>query len=279
MRTGFRADGHPMPDSPHTRLSAVSFLNAAPLVYGLRHGSLPPWLSVSFQEPARCADAVRRGESDGGLLPVVECVRIPDLVVLPDIAIASPGPVRSVVLVSRTPLQEIERIWLSPHSRTSVALLHVLLKRRLTAMPAMEIRAMRPTALGRREAALIIGDQALTDATAGVEVYDLATLWRECTGRPFVFAVWAVRREACHSELARCLATSKAEGLRRLDEIAAEFSARLGRPAAELRRYLGENLSYHLGEPELDSVRQFLQLCREDGLVAVDPDLEMAHAG
>jgi len=119
----------------------------------------------------------------------------------------------------------------------------------------------------------------LTDATAGVEVYDLANLWREYTGRSFVFAVWAVRREACHPELARFLAASKAEGLRRLDEIAAEFSARLGRPAAELRRYLGENLSYHLGEPELDSVRQFLQLCREDGLVAADPDLEMAHAG
>lgn len=268
-----------MPGPPHTRLSAVSFLNAAPLVYGLRHGALPPWLSVSFQEPARCADAVRRGESDGGLLPVVECVRIPDLVVLPGIAIASPGPVRSVVLASRSPLREIERIWLSPHSRTSVALLHILLKRRLATMPATAVREMRPAALGRREAALIIGDQALTDATAGVEVYDLANLWREYTGRSFVFAVWAVRREACHPELARFLAASKAEGLRRLDEIAAEFSARLGRPAAELRRYLGENLSYDLGEPELDSVRQFLQLCREDGLVAADPDLEMAHAG
>jgi len=268
-----------MPGSPHTRLSAVSFLNAAPLVYGLRHGALPPWLSVRFQEPARCADAVRQGESEGGLLPVVECVRIPDLVVLPDIAIASPGPVRSVVLASRSPLPAIERIWLSPHSRTSVALLHVLLKRRLTAMPAMEVCEVRPATLGRGEAALIIGDQALADATAGIEVHDLATLWRELTGRPFVFAVWAVRREVCRLELARFLATSKAEGLRRLDEIAAEFSARLGRPALELRRYLGENLSYDLGEPELGSIRQFLQLCREDGLVAADPDLEMAHAG
>lgn len=278
MRTGFRADGHPMPGFPHTRLSAVSFLNAAPLVHGLRHGARPHWLSVVFQEPARCADAVRRGESDGGLLPVVECARIPDLVVLPGIAIASPGPVRSVVLVSRSPLPEIERIWLSPHSRTSVALLHVLLKRRLSAMPATEIRETAPAALGRGEAALIIGDQALTDATAGVEVHDLATLWREFTGRPFVFAVWAVRRAACHPALVRFLEASKAEGLRRLDEIAAEFSVRLGRPAAELRRYLGENLSYHLGEAELESVRLFLRLCREDGLVAAAPDLEMAHA-
>jgi chorismate dehydratase len=258
------------------RLSAVSFLNAAPLVYALRYGERPPWLDVDFQEPARCADALRRGVVDGALLPVVECVRIPGLLVVPGMAIGSPGPVRSVVLASRSALADVRQVWLSPHSRTSVALVQVLLKRRLPAQPAMAVREMVPAALGPGEAALIIGDQALTGVTAGVEVHDLATMWRELTGRPFVFAVWAVRRAACRPELVRYLAASKAEGLRRIDEIAADFSGRLGRPVPELRRYLTENLTYDLGADERASIRLFLELCREDGLVDSDAELEMA---
>lgn len=111
------------------RISAISFLNAAPLQYGLRAETLPAWAEVTFRPPSGCAEALRTGAADVGLIPAVEFQRIPGLRALPGMGVTSPGPVRSVLLVAHRPIPELRRVGVTRDSRTSVALLSVLLRR------------------------------------------------------------------------------------------------------------------------------------------------------
>lgn len=252
---------------PRLRIVSVPYLNAAPLVWGFRHGSLREGVALSTARPARIAGLLERGEADVGLLPIVETLRLEGCRTVGGIGIVSPRRARSVLLVSRRPIAAIRSVALDASSRTSAALLRlVLAARRVPDVSYAEAEPAFPAMLEGRDAALLIGDPALRADTRGFEVLDLAEAWREDTGLPFVFAAWTARPGLpVTGDMAALFDASRREGLERLEEIARQASPELGLPAETLVRYLTENIHTTIGPDEERAAALFLSRAREIG--------------
>lgn len=265
------------------RVCAVSYLNTAPLVWGLQHGPGKGAFELSFAVPSACADALRSGRVDIGLVPSIELARQPDLVVLPGAAIACRGPVRSVLLISTKPIETIESFAADTSSRTSVTLARVLLARNHGVRP--RVRPYPPQLdemLELADAGLIIGDPALRLDLAKREwrgrplfIYDLGEEWVKLTGLPMVFAVWAVKNLVADPSLTPFFIDSLDYGRRHFDQIVESESKRRDLPADLVREYLTENTSFDFGEPEQASLSLFLRSAGELGLV--EPPGEIAY--
>lgn len=250
------------------RVGIVDYLNSRPLAWGFLTGRMPAELEASYHPPARVADLLAAGELDVGLVPSIEVQRIPGLEVLPGMGICASHEVRSVLLVSRCDPGSIRRLSLDRNSRTSAALVRILLadvwgiEPEVVTAPA-DIDAM----LADADAALIIGDPALRVDRGAHRVIDLAAGWRGLTGHPFVFAVWAVRAEVQERGLGELFHRSLALGLAEIDRIVGEAAEELGLPAVEMREYLTSNLGYRLGEDELEGLREYYRRAAAHGLL------------
>lgn len=256
------------------RVSAIRFLNALPLTWSLLQRPSPAGLEITENVPSGNADALARSRVDAALLPSIEYQRIPGLVVLDGVAITSPGPVRSVLLVTRQrdpgALQDVA---VTTHSRTSVALLRVLLKRvHGNACPFVAFEDA-DRILEKHDGMLVIGDPAMTGRFEGLEVFDLASMWREFTGLPFVFAFWALQKDLAASSLPGLLYQAALDGMGRIPEIARSAARRMGIPEGEVLEYLRESLKYRLGETEKESLALFYRFAREEGLIEDDRPL------
>ena len=248
------------------KVSAVGFLNAAPLYWGLQAGLHPPDWEVSFDLPSRCAERVLKGEADLGLIPSIEFARSRELVLAAPLCVGARREVTSVLLLCGGEAAGVRTVYLHAASRTSQMLTRILLADLAAQEPVYREVAEPPTALGPEEAALVIGDPALTlpRTLKGLRRYDLAELWNRKTGLPFVFAVWAGRRGACTPETRAVLERSHAYGMEHLEEIVAEFARTLDLPPDTLRRYLTEHLSYPLGGAEVVGLRRFVALALKE---------------
>lgn len=267
----------PSPAEPaRYRVAAISFLNTAPLLWGL---DTEPALQLAYTAPSACAEQMRRGEAEMGIIPVIEMARIPGLAVIPGIAVAARAQVRSILLITRQPLGEIRRLALDRSSRTSAALAQILLRQRYgahfeVAERAPDWRAM----LEEADAALLIGDPALRLSItgeaelAGYRAHDLAAEWHQWTGLPFVFAVWAVRRQAVpagrEAWLTGRFQRAKRDGLANVESLVRRWSHRLALPAEEVRRYLAHDVEYDLGPEHWAGLGHFYQLAAELALIA-----------
>jgi chorismate dehydratase len=276
------------------RISIVEYLNTAPLVRGFTHGPLRGKYELSFTVPSQCAEALRSGAVDVAIIPAIEYQRIPDLVILPNLSIASKKSVRSLLLVSRKPIHEVKRIALDRSSRSTQALTRILCEKRWHIAPEFsEAAPDLPAMLEHADAALLIGDPALRlsiesasitgrDASgetvcpwsvAGLTgagclyMYDIVEKWRAMTSLPAVLAVWAARRSAGRPELTKDFQDSLVFGLEHLDAIAAEAAVDMKLPAGELRRYLAENIDYHLDEENLQGLRRYYFFASQLGLI------------
>ena len=179
------------------RVSAISFLNTAPLMWEFDHGELRRDYRVDYTLPSTCAELLKNGMADIGIIPVAAYTTIPDLVVIPGIAIAARGPVKSILLIGKVPAEQMKRVAVDTSSRTSVALLRVLCEKLYGVTPEFVPKDPKlKDMLKDCDAALIIGDSALLAKTDGYHVRDLATDWKRFTGKSFVFAFWAVRKAA-----------------------------------------------------------------------------------
>jgi chorismate dehydratase len=247
-------------------------------MWDFEHTELGREFEIISTVPSECAEMLRSGAADIGIVPVVAYAGIPDLRIVPNVAIAANGPVRSILLISKVPLEQIHTIAADTSSRTSVALCRVLLYkwfgggRQFTSMPP-QLDAM----LESFDAALIIGDLALTvDRTRHI-CYDLAEEWKRLTGKPFVFAFWAVRAEAL-SELDRDLATmfqeSRDHGLANVDALAKTWAPRVGITEQAVRTYLTENIDYLLDEKNLSGLELFFEYAAESGVLPATKLLE-----
>ncbi len=257
------------------KVSFIEFLNSVPLGWGFLHGSYRDAFELLFDVPSECARRLSRGEVDIGLIPTIEYQNIPGLRVLPDIAIASKREVKSVLFVSKVPLQQVERIALDTSSRTSVALLKILLQH-FHGRDSIHYGSERPDPqrmLEQYDAALLIGNPALTVSHHSLQVYDLAREWNRFTGLPFVFAFWAVRPGVDLGEQAKLFSLSRDQGLREVDSIAKLYSRKLGVPAAEIRDYI-RNLNYSLDESNLQGLNTFFELAAQLGLISQPRPLE-----
>jgi chorismate dehydratase len=186
-----------MSDNHAFRISIIDYLNAAPLNYGFKHGLGFEHFHLKFHVPSLCADRLREGLVDAGLISSIEYLRIPGLRIVPGLCIASPKRVRSVVVLSKVPPEEIRTLALDTSSRTSVVLSQILLRERFGVHPEVVDLAPDQTAmLDQCDAALLIGDVAMRARREGLLVLDLAEEWHAWTGLPFVFALWCVREDA-----------------------------------------------------------------------------------
>ncbi|HXK61097.1 MAG TPA: menaquinone biosynthesis protein [Acidobacteriota bacterium] len=257
-------------------MSFIEFLNAVPLGWGLLQGQPDNSVELVLDVPSLCADKLARGETDVGLIPVIEYQRIPGLRVLPGIAIASKHEVRSVLFVSRTPIEKVSRVAVDRASRTSVALLRILLEK-FYDNPGVEFITTEPEPdmiLSELDAALVIGNTALKIRKQGLLVYDLAGEWNRFTGLPFVFAFWAFRAGINGKEGAQALYESFERGLKSIDEISRVYGDRLNIPAEEVRSYLLTNLDYSLDEPNRRGLECFYSYAAQLGLISEVRPLE-----
>lgn len=259
--------------SGRVRVGAVEYLNTKPLICDLEE--LAPEADLVLDLPSRLADQLAAGALDVALIPVVEYFRGRNYTLLPDMAIASRGPVLSVTVFSRSPWGEMKSLALDEGSRTSAALTQVLLKRygaqpKLLPLP-MDQEAEEVNA----DAVLLIGDRAMRAALPGFAYsYDLGQEWHDWTGLPFVYAVWAVRPDAELGEVALALAKAKQRGLSRIAQIAYQEAQRLELDAAFCRRYLTNIIRFDLGPSELAGLRRFHELTAELSLAPKETRLE-----
>jgi chorismate dehydratase len=263
------------------RISAISYLNTAPLMWDFDHGEAGSDFDISYTLPSACARALQAGTADIGIIPAAAYAQVPGLIVLPGVAIASRRPVRSILLVSRVPVEKIRTVALDTSSLTSVALTQVLFEKWLGG--GRTFTSMAPdieTMLARHDAGLLIGDPALQIDRSRYLTLDLAEEWIRFTGKPFVFAFWAVRqnalREAAPSQdLAPVFQISRDHGLEpgNLDQIAREWAPRLALKESDVRSYLTENIYYHLDAPCLEGLQLFYRYAAEIGALPAAPEM------
>jgi chorismate dehydratase len=253
---------------PKLRVGIVNFLNSKPLAWGFMKGHHADLFAPSYHPPALVARLLGQGNLDIGLIPSIEVQRIPNLRVLPDMCIAARHEVRSVLLVSRGPVEEIRRVALDQNSRTSATLVRVLLRERYGLNPEYVHERPDPERmLSEADAALIIGDPALRVDRERYRIIDLAEEWHELTGLPFVFAVWAVRPEVDIPDLPFYFKSSLRYGLSSLDTLVRESAAELNLDSSEVRSYLTENLSFFLRNEEIEGLEEFYRRAHAHGLI------------
>jgi chorismate dehydratase len=263
------------------RISAISYLNTAPLMWDFEHGDAGSAFDISYTVPSQCAAALAADAADIGIIPAAAYATIPGLVILPGLAIASRNPVRSILLVSKVPLGQIRSVALDTSSLTSVALAKVLFDKWWG--PGRSFTSMAPDLekmLAEHDAGLVIGDPALKIDRSRYLTYDLAEEWIRLTGKPFVFAFWAVREAALKNapailDLATVFQDSRDHGLEpaNLDWIAQEWSPRLGLSEAEIHTYLTESIYYDLDAACVEGLQLFYRYAVECGALAAAPAL------
>jgi chorismate dehydratase len=281
----------PNPQPARPRVGHITFLNCLPLYWGLQRTGALDLLELVRGTPDVLSDALVAGEVDAGLISVVEYLRHPEgLLLMPDLAVGSAGPVMSVNIVSARPLEELDGrpVALGATSRTSVLLARMLLEQRYGVQPvysphAPDLRAMMRVA----DAAVLIGDPALRAslseaADLGLQVHDLGELWRDWTGLPMVFAVWGVREEWFARapeqvrEVMAAFLASRDLAAARYEEIATEAARWEPFDAADLARYF-KTLDFRLGGPQLAGLREFAARVAPLAGSASDPEIRVVH--
>ena len=255
---------------PQYVVATVSFLNAKPLVEGLDN---EPGVSLISRVPSKLLQALTSGIAHVALCPIIDFQRVEEeLCVLPVGAIASDGPTLTVRVFSQVPLDEIETVHVDGDSHTSVALLQVICAERFGLHPVLE-----PLTPGRKatngdtpQSLLLIGDKVVRDEPSR-DLYphqlDLGQAWKELSGLPFVFAVWMARVGEDLGLLPQLLDQQRSINASRIGEIVRRYAGPAGWPTALAARYLGEILSYEVGDRELRSIELFWSRCRAMGLV------------
>jgi chorismate dehydratase len=248
------------------RIGAVSYLNTAPLIYGLTERL--PGAAISFDHPSRLADQLQAGRLDVALVPIIEVAR-QQWQIASNACIAASGPVLSVKVLFRRPAGVVRTLAVDEGSRTSAVLAQILLS---------EIFALRPQVvplpLGATpgdvdaDAILIIGDRAIRHVSPNyVDVWDLGEAWREHTKLPFVFAAWAIARDFDTASLETALEAARDDGIANIETIAHERAAAMDLPYDLVLAYLRDHLRFKLGVRENRAVRLYFEKAEALGLL------------
>jgi chorismate dehydratase len=287
------------------RISIVQYLNTSPLVWGFTNGPLRGKYDLSFTVPSQCAEELRTGQADVAIIPAIEYQRINDLVILPDMAIASKKQVRSLLIIARKPIEQVKDFALDRSSRSTQTLTRILCAEKWKIAPQLfeappDLGAM----LEQADAALLIGDPALRiavgidkDSWPGAEgqticqaarlgiassellyVYDVVSEWRSLTGLPAVLAVWAARRDVASPEVNADFLASRDFGLSRIPEIAFDASSKLELPQRTLESYLCQNIDFSLDEENRHGLELYFTHAAKLGLIPQSKPIDWAVA-
>ncbi|HEY5505930.1 MAG TPA: menaquinone biosynthesis protein [Coriobacteriia bacterium] len=269
------------------RLGHIQFINCLPLYYGMVKQDVLLDVDLVKANPADLARDIVAGSLDIAPVPVIEYARhASDLVLLPDIAISSDGEVQSILLISKVPADQLAGhvVALANTSRTSQVLARILIEKRWGAVAKyVEMPPDLPAMLREADAALLIGDEALRaywQPHEGMYAYDLGTEWKAWTGLPFVFAVWAVRRDFAEAspgavrDVADALARSLTYCRAHLDDIA-EYAARWEEfPAPRFRSYF-DALQFCFEPRYREGLKRYLVEAASIGQLDRVPEIEV----
>ena len=238
------------------RVAAVSYLNTKPLIYGFEHGMMKDEIELVFDYPARVAGMLLNNEADIGLVPVAIIPQLKEYYLISDYCIGAVHPVASVCLFSDVPVNDIKEILLDYQSKTSVALLKILLKECWCVNPVLThtidgyLQMIKGSTAG-----LIIGDRALKQRYRSAYVYDLAEAWQQMTGLPFVFAAWVANKKL-PDPILQSFNNATGEGLHHLDEIVASNHF----DDYDLYTYYTRNIDYTFDEKKKQAMKLFLEM-------------------
>jgi chorismate dehydratase len=248
-------------------VGAVGYLNARPLTWAL-DGSPQHW-AIRYDLPSVCSSLLHAGQIDLGLVPSIDYLQDPDYRFVPGVGIGSRGPVASVALYTRVPIERVTSIALDTSSRTSVTLIRVLCRHRFGIAP--EFVAHGPdlgAMVAAADAGLLIGDPAFEadHVGLGLQKVDLGEEWTAMTGLPFIYAAWTGRAGAIAGPDVVALQEAQRIGVQSVDAIAAEYGRGDPRRTARAAAYLRDNVKYGLGADEAAGLQLFLNYAADLGL-------------
>jgi len=266
-----------MKTSSPLRFSIIDYLNALPLNMAFKDGLFAGEAILSFDFPSQCADNLATRRADVGLISSIEYQRIGDLVIAPDVCIAARNEVRSVLILTKKPLADVQTVALDRFSRSSVALLKILFNRRFGRIPHFVSMTPDPASmLNQADAALIIGDAALALQPSDYQKIDLAGEWFSETGLPFVFAFWAMHDHVDMASAAAMVRQARDYGLPRIKDRMPDIQKRWPFPEEEIVTYFRENIHYDLGQEERESLTLFFRYAYETSLIPEPQPLRFA---
>jgi len=256
------------------RLSASAYSNTAPLVWSLLYGRHRGEAELIMDNaPARSAELLASGRVDAALTPVIVYQTLDDVRLVPDVCVGARERVRSVRLATRgMPLADVRSVSLDTSSRTSVCLTKIIFREFFGFEP--DWRAAEPNLSAMLETSdceLLIGDPALKLSVSNEYTsFDIVELWRKYTGFGFVFAMWMTRQEKAPVDLADI----RDEGLRHLDEIAANYIDDIGISADDMKEYLSENISYSADGDMQKGMALYFELAAKNKLTEANRPLK-----
>lgn len=239
------------------RISAVSYLNTKPFIYGIFRTTFSEHIELSLDIPSVCAQKLLRGEADLALAPVAIIPELPEAYLVSDYCIGAVGTVKTVCIFSEKPLNEIKRLYLDFHSKTSAALTPILCREFWGVQPEfLQTSEGFEDRIGGDTAALVIGDKAIGLEKHYPFVYDLGEAWMKWTGLPFVFAAWLSVRPLEEDLIARFNAALRS-GIANIPELTKILPHM---PGFDIETYFRQNISYDLDEAKWQGLNRFLNL-------------------
>lgn len=259
------------------KVTAVSYLNTKPLLYGLLHHPVAEQIELSLDIPSECARKLQNGEADLGLVPVAVLPDLSQSHIVSDFCIGARGAVKTVGIYADRPLSEITDLYLDHHSRTSVALTRLLLRDHwqldLRLLPASDGYINR---IGGPVGGLVIGDRTIGLEQRFAYFYDLGKAWYDFQSLPFVFAAWVSNRSLPSAFLAD-FNEALAEGVAQIPRL----MYLLPQPQSDfdLQEYFTHYISYKLDDSKKQALQTFLQLLSTLPEIAQAPNRRRAGSG
>jgi chorismate dehydratase len=240
------------------KVTAVSYLNTKPFIHGLELSEVMDRMELSQDFPASCAEKLLNNEADMALVPIAIVPQLKTPHIVGDYCIGAVGQVKTVCLFSEVPIEEITAIYLDYQSRTSVALLRILCKEYWHVHPRMVNAYPGYTSeIGGTVAGVVIGDRAIAFLNQYPYVYDLAEVWQQYTGLPFVFAAW-LASDALEETFVKSFNEALKLGLAARPEVAQKNSF-LNHEQFNTEEYLLHNISYELDAEKRKGMQLFLE--------------------
>jgi chorismate dehydratase len=253
------------------RISAVSYLNTLPFLYGIEHSNLLNNIEFKLDYPSICAQKLIDNQVDISLIPVASTPLVKNAYFISDYCIGAHNEVKSVLLLSEVPLSEIKTVLLDYQSSTSVNLVRVLAHKYWKVSPEW-IKAEKgfENSISGNIAAIVIGDRTFSLIHQYKYVYDLSAEWYKFTGMPFVFATWAANKEISSEFLNQFNQVLKF-GISHLKEVADKYHKEYPNSNIDLYKYLTENISFLFNQEKKESLKLFYSYLFELQLIPENP--------
>ncbi len=239
------------------KVTAVSYLNTKPLLYGLLNSGLEREIELSLDIPALCADKLQSGEADLGLIPVAAIPGLGNPHIISDFCIGAVGAVKTVAIYGNCPIEEMKRIYLDHHSRTSVILSRWLLRDHWRLAPEL-IAGQNGyiDQIGGKTGGLVIGDRSIGLEERFDFTYDLGTAWQQFSSLPFVFAAW-VSSQPLPEDFVKRFNEALRFGIEQIPKLVYLIPAPVA--SFDLSYYFTHHISYELDAAKKEALTMFLK--------------------